>query len=111
MIYFTVSDRDIYADKNAQISFTPQKRAVKFGDGYELSIPRFPTIKSFSASFSNRTPEEVNFIDNYLAFVGGSNIPNFYVMGELVKVSCINYSKSYQNGQIFSIQAQFREEL
>jgi phage-related protein len=118
MIYFTISNlfpaqenRVIYLDNNTQISFAPRKRVVKFGEGYELSIPKSPTLKNFSGSFSNRTPEEINVIDTYLSLLNGEVIPNFSILGSIVPVACVNYSKSYQNGQIFSLQGQFKEEL
>jgi hypothetical protein len=118
MIYFTISNlfpaqenRVIYLDKNTQVSFAPQKRTVKFGDGYELSIPKSPTLRSFSGSFSNRDPEEINVIDTYFSLLNGEIIPNFSILGSVVPISCINYSKSYQNGEIFSLQGQFKEEL
>lgn len=114
MIYFIIpgeEDRSVYLDNNTQISFAPQKRTMKFGDGYELSIPKSPTLRSFTGSFSNRTPEEINVIDTYFSLLNGEVIPNFYILGSLVRIACTNYSKSYQNGQIYSLQGQFKEEL
>jgi phage-related protein len=118
MIYFTISNiypaqenRVIYLDNNTQVGFAPQKRTVKFGDGYELSIPKSPTLRSFSGSFSNRTPEEINVIDTYLSLLNGDVIPSFSILGSTVSIACVSYSKSYQNGQIFSLQGQFKEEL
>lgn len=109
MIYFTISGTNIYVDNGISVNYEPKVRRVKFGDGYELSIP-VATLRSLSASFSNRTPAEINQIDTYLTTTQGGII-NVNVMGEVVPMVCISYNKSYQNGQIFSLSAEFKEEL
>jgi phage-related protein len=110
MIYFTLSGTDIYVDNGTSINYEPKVRRVKFGDGYELSIP-VATLRAVAASFSNRTPAEINQIDSYLTSLQGGIIPNFYIMGEVVPMVCVSYGKSYQNGELFSLNAEFREEL
>lgn len=109
MIYFTISGTDVYVDNNISVNYEPKSRRVKFGDGYELSIP-ITTLRSLSASFSNRTPSEINQIDAYLTSTQGGII-SVNVMGEVIPMVCTSYNKSYQNGQIFSLSAEFREEL
>lgn len=109
MIYFTISGTDIYVDNGTSINYAPQTRRVKFGDGYELSIP-ITTLRSLSATFSNRTPTEINQIDAHLTSTQGGII-SVNVIGEVIPMVCTSYNKSYQNGQIFSLSAEFREEL
>ena len=109
MIYFTISGTNIHVDNGTSINYAPQSRRVKFGDGYELSIPKV-TLRTLSATFSNRTPTEINQIDTYLTTTQGAII-NVNVMGVTIPMVCTSYNKSYQNGQIFSLSAEFREEL
>lgn len=109
MIYFTISGTDIYVDNGISVNYAPLSRRVKFGDGYELSIP-ITTLRTLSASFSNRTPATINQIDTYLTTTQGGII-SFYVMGAVIPMVCTSYNKSYQNGQVFSLSAEFREEL
>lgn len=109
MIYFSISGTNIYVDNGTSISYNPLSRRVKFGDGYELSIP-ITTLRTISATFSNRTPAEINQIDTYLTTTQGGII-NVNIMGTVVPMVCTSYNKSYQNGQVFSLSAEFREEL
>ena len=109
MIYFTISGTNIFVDNGTSINYAPQSRKVKFGDGYELSIP-ITTLRTLSATFSNRTPEQINQIDTYLTTTQGGII-NVSVMGVTIPMVCTSYNKSYQNGQIFSLNAEFKEEL
>lgn len=119
MIYFTISGayfpaqsgRVIYVDNGVSISIKPTVRRIKFGDGYGLHVPIAPPLRGFSASFSNRAPEEINVIEEYLGLLTGELIPDFSVMGVTYPMVCTKFSKSYQNGEIYSLSAEFTQEF
>jgi len=115
MIYFTISDiypaqqnRVIYVDNSTALNYVPVKRTMKFGDGYELSIP-ITTLHNFSTTFSNRPLEEIEVIDEYLTRLKGSTIPNFSIMGTIIPMVCISFSKTYQNVGVATLNAEFSE--
>lgn len=117
--YFTISgayysgeaDRVVYLDRGLSINNIPQIRSMNYGDGYSLLVPVAPILRTFSASFSNREPEEIIVIDTYFELLQGAIIPDFVVNGETINAKVVNYSKSYMNGQVYSLTAQIVEEF
>jgi phage-related protein len=111
MIYFLINGNPVFVDNNTTISYTPQIRRMKFGDGYEQSIPLAPNLISFTATFSNRTLQEIEIIEDYLTSLQGQVIPDFYIFNEVTPIYCTKFSKDYVNGGVFSLSAEFRQEF
>jgi len=117
-VYFTISaayypaeaDTVIYLDNGINIRMTPQIRDIEYGEGYGLSIPLAPPLRSFSGQFSNRSPEEINVIENYFVLLAGNTIPSFVVGSETIDVSVMKFNKNYINGEVYSLNAEFKEE-
>ena len=122
MIYFTIpmdvisvgvptTDTDIYLDDGVQVQSTPSKREVLFGEDYSLTIPLGSRKRSFSASMSNRSQYDIDLIDNYFFYLEGEPINNFHILGEVVTVVALQWSKVFRNQEVYSLQANFKEVI
>lgn len=109
--------RTISTDKNLTRVSTPKVLVAKFGDGYEQRLPDGinSIAETFSATFNNRTKEEIDDITGYFASLKGSasftyTIPDDNASGgELsLKVVCETYSQMYQYDGFYSVSATFR---
>ena len=109
--YSAQAGREIYFDNGLSISVVPQKRVMKFGDGYSLSVPIAPVLRSFTGTFSNREIEEIQVLETYFNLLGGNLVPDLTINGEVVRAKVGQISKSFQNGQAFSMSAEFKEEF
>jgi|AntAceMinimDraft_13_1070369.scaffolds.fasta_scaffold63704_2 hypothetical protein len=115
-IYFTVeagytnAGTVVYLDNGVQLSVKPQVREIKYGDGYGLSIPLAAPLVSFSGQFSNRSPLEINIIETYFVELAGEIIPNFIINGETIPVSVVQFNKNYVNGEVYSLNGEFKQE-
>jgi hypothetical protein len=115
------SNTTIYFDNGLSISSTPNKRVMKFGDGYSLSIPLSPLRREFNFALSNREPATINLIESYFKFlqafvsantpsklVNGLNIYDRAVTGELLSFNKI-YSRYDGTNGAYSISGSIRE--
>jgi len=109
--------RTISPDKGLTRNSTPKVLVAKFGDGYEQRLPNgINSIdETFSATFNNRTKEEIDDITGYLASLKGATsftytIPDTNGSGNeiSIKVVCENYSQVYNYGDFYSAMATFR---
>lgn len=109
--------RTISPDKGLTRNSTPKVLVAKFGDGYEQRLPNgINSIdETFSATFNNRTKEEIDDITGYLASLKGATsftytIPDTNESGNeiSIKVVCENYSQVYNYGDFYSAMATFR---
>lgn len=116
-----VSNTTIYFDNGLSISSTPNKRVMKFGDGYSLSIPLSPLRRNFNFSLSNREPTTINLVENYFKhlqeavnlsapskLVNGLNILDRNVNGELLSFNKV-YSRYDGSNGAYSITGSIRE--
>ena len=102
------TSQTIYVDNGVSISYDTPRRVNKFGDGYSLAIPIGPIKRSFQATFSNRPVTEINYIDNYFEYKSGEIIV-VNIFGTNGNFEVIDWSKSYINQELSSIQATFTE--
>jgi phage-related protein len=116
--------RTISPDKGLTRNSTPKVLVAKFGDGYEQRLPNgINSInETFSATFNNRTKEEIDDITGYLASLKGATsftytIPDITQTSNVapdtagerrLKVVCENYSQVYNYGDFYSAMATFR---
>lgn len=109
--------RTISPDKGLTRNSSPKVLVAKFGDGYEQRLPNgINSIdETFSATFNNRTKEEIDDITGYLASLKGATsftytIPDTNESGNeiSIKVVCENYSQVYNYGDFYSAMATFR---
>jgi|LakMenEpi03Aug12_release.lakeMendotaPanAssembly.Ray.scaffolds.fasta_scaffold277878_3 hypothetical protein len=111
----------IYFDNGLSISNTPNKKVMKFGDGYSLSIPLSPLRRDFNFSLSNREPATINLVESYFKFlqalvnestasklINGLNIFDRNVNGELLSFNKI-YSRYYESNGAYTISGSIRE--
>lgn len=103
------SARTIFLDNGVNISNTMPKRVTKFGDGYSLSIPLGPIVRTYNASFSSRPVEEIDLIEAYFAYLGSDVIHNLTIFGSSIKATVSSYAKSYMNGSVYSLNTEFKE--
>lgn len=115
------SNTTIYFDNGLSISSTPNKRVMKFGDGYSLSIPLSPLRREFSFTLSNREPATINLIESYFKYlqefvnpssasklINGLNIFDRNINGELLSFNKI-YSRYDGSNGAYSIRGSIRE--
>lgn len=109
--------RTVSPDKGLTRNSSPKVLVAKFGDGYEQRLPNgINSIdETFSATFNNRTKEEIDDITGYLASLKGATsftytIPDTNESGNeiSIKVVCENYSQVYNYGDFYSAMATFR---
>jgi phage-related protein len=103
----------VVADRGLQRQVKHRILTSKFGDGYEQRVRDGINTKedSFSISFNNRPAEEINLIAAFLDAKAGLNfeltITN-YTEDEVIKVVAEEYSISYPQETIHSLQTTFR---
>ena len=107
-VYPAQSDTIVNFDKGLSIQNAPAKRVTKFGDGYGMHMPIGPTVRNLSASFSNRTRDEIDIIETYFTLLKGEPF-YIYVRGESIRVVVLGFNKNYQNGEIYSLTANLKE--
>lgn len=120
----TFGSRTISPDKGLNRSSSPKVLIAKFGDGYEQRLPNgINSIdETFTATFNNRTKEEIDDITGYLASLKGATsfiytIPDDNQLSSVfpntpgerrLKVVCETYSQVYSYGDFYSAMATFR---
>jgi hypothetical protein len=115
------SNTTIYFDNGLSVSSTPNKRVMKFGDGYSLSIPLSPLRREFNFTLSNREPTAINLVENYFKYlqefvnpssasklINGLNIFDRNVSGELLSFNKI-YSRQDGSNGAYSISGSIKE--
>lgn len=115
------SNTTIYFDNGLSVSSNPNKRVMKFGDGYSLSIPLSPLRREFSFTLSNREPATINLIESYFKYlqefvnassasklINGLNIFDRSVNGELLSFNKV-YSRYDGSNGAYSISGSIRE--
>jgi hypothetical protein len=115
------SNTTIFFDNGLSISSTPNKRVMKFGDGYSLSVPLSPLRREFNFTLSNREPATINLVESYFKFlqalvslntssklINGLNIYDRSVNGEILSFNKV-YSKFYGSNGAYSISGSIRE--
>lgn len=103
------ADTDIYLDDGVQVQSTPSNRKVDFGEDYSLTIPLGSRKRNFSGSMTNRTQYNADLIDDYFSYLEGEPINNFHILGEVVTVVALQWSKVFRNEEIYTVQATFKE--
>jgi phage-related protein len=106
--YVTISSVEYPFDSGISIDNTPAKRVTNFGDGYALHIPIGPVVRNYTASFNNRTTTEIDTIESFLINQKGEAF-DIVVQGETIHVVVLEFTKAYQNGEVYSLSATFRE--
>ena len=106
--YVTISSVEYPFDSGISIQNTPAKRVTNFGDGYALHIPVGPVVRTYNAAFSNRTTFEIETIESFLVAQKGEAF-DIIVQGETIHVVVLEFRKAYQNGEVYSLSATFRE--
>jgi phage-related protein len=107
-VYPAQSGTVVYFDKGLSVQNAPAKRVTKFGDGYAMHMPIGSSVRSYSASFSNRPTSEIEIIETYFTLLKGEGF-DISVRGETIHVIALGFNKSYQNGQLYSLSANLRE--
>ena len=115
------SNTTIYFDNGLSVSSTPNKRVMKFGDGYSLSIPLSPLRREFNFTLSNREPTVINLVESYFKYlqefvnpssasklINGLNIFDRNVSGELLSFNKI-YSRQDGSNGAYSISGSIKE--
>ena len=109
---------NVVPDKGLSRSSTPSVHKISFGDGYEQRIAKGinSIAESYSASFNNRTKEEIDDIIAFLDSQKGVTAFNFTIPDSnassndetVIKVVCDTYNSSYSYGDFYSATATFR---
>ena len=106
-------EQTVVADRGLQRQVKHRILTSKFGDGYEQRVRDGINTKedSFNIAFNNRPAEEINLIAAFLDAKAGLNfnltITN-YTEDEVIKVVAEEYSISYPQETIHSLQTTFR---
>lgn len=102
--------KTVYLDKGTSLDYKPTVLKYSFGEGYSLTLPTGPAKFEFSASISNREKTDIDAIVNYFNFLNGKKINNFTILDDsTVNIKVINYSVTWINTTIGTIQATFKQ--
>lgn len=109
-----VYEVEVVVDRGFQREVQHRILTAKFGDGYEQRVLDGINTKNetFSASFNNRSAEEINLIAAFFDLKAGLNftleITNLGASPEQIKVICETYNIAYLQPTAHSLQATFR---
>lgn len=99
--------KTVYLDRGTSLQYKPTVLKYSFGEGYSLTLPTGPEKLTFSASMSNRSKEDINDIANYFTFLKGQKINGFTILDSLVDIKIVNFSVTWINTSIGTIEASF----
>lgn len=100
-------------DFKAKKRAAPNVSTVKFGDGYEQRFPVGINTNpaSWILSFTNRTSDEIDEIEEFLVARGGHESFDWTPprASESIKVKCTSWDRSIDYGVIDSLTANFEQ--
>ena len=107
-VYPAQSGTTVNFDRGVAIENSLPKRVNRFGDGYSLHIPIGPVVRKFNVAFLNRASTEITIIETYFELLEAGAF-DITMRGETITVICKGWGVSYQQEDIWSLNAVFEE--